>query len=378
MTYDENIDFESLNDAPPEGQSQSRQVPNATAVLDQEESEQGAITLVNEAEIDKQIATAKKYPRSIKMFRNEALQMATLTEDVASECIYALPRDGKTIEGPSARFAEILASAWRNCRAGSRPVGEEAEFVVCEGAFYDLERNVAINYQVKRRITDKKGRRYKADMIGTTANAGCSIALRNAVLKGIPKALWVDIYEAARRTAVGDQQTLVNRRAKALEFLQKQGATEEMVLALLGVPGVEDITLDHLVVLKGLATAIKEGDTTVEQAFATTQGEDTNLSNGAKDRLAEIRARRTVNQHVPANPQQPPAPAASATSAASPTEQQDTTATGNSTDTLAQAQEAQRKLDEQREQIGVGKGKKRDLEPAAAGVKGVEGLFGKK
>ncbi|MCH8841084.1 MAG: hypothetical protein IH831_10535 [Planctomycetes bacterium] len=47
---------------------------------------------LNASEIDMQIATAKKYPRSIKQFQNEALQMATLNEDIAGECIYSLPR----------------------------------------------------------------------------------------------------------------------------------------------------------------------------------------------------------------------------------------------------------------------------------------------
>jgi len=34
------------------------------------------------------------------------------------------------------------------------------------------------------------------------------------------------------------------------------------------VAGVEDITIEHLVTLKGLLTAIKDGDTTPEDAFS--------------------------------------------------------------------------------------------------------------
>ncbi|MEB2603641.1 hypothetical protein SB384_28740 [Burkholderia cenocepacia] len=132
----------------------------------------------------------------------------------------------------------------------------------------DLERNVAITYEVQRRIVDKKGNRFKPDMIGVTANAACSIALRNAILKGVPKAFWSDMYEAARRTAIGDNQTLANRRARALGVLQKYGATPEMVFKLLGIQGEEDITLEHLTVLFGITTSLKEGEATVEQAFA--------------------------------------------------------------------------------------------------------------
>ena len=223
---------------------------------------------ISKAELDQQITTARAFPRSLKRFVNECMEMATLNDKVAGDCIYALPRDGKTIEGPSARLAEIVASAWGNCRAGARVVDEGQEFITAQGVFHDLERNVCITHEVRRRITDKHGKRYKADMIGVTGNAACSIALRNAVFKGVPKAFWSDIYEAARKAAVGDIKTIANKRADALAYLQKMGVTQEMVIATLGVAGAEDIGLDEMATLRGLITAIKDGDTTVEQAFA--------------------------------------------------------------------------------------------------------------
>jgi hypothetical protein len=232
-------------------------------------AETGMVALLNKSEIDQKIATAHKFPRSIKRFRDEALQMVTLSETVAEQCIYALPRDGKTIEGPSARFAEVVASAWGNCRAGARVVDDSGEFVTAQGVFHDLERNVAITYEVQRRITNKRGQRYSADMIGVTANAACSIALRNAILKGVPKAFWEDMYSEARRVIMGDVKTLANRRANAIAAFQKFGVSAEQITAKLGVQGVEDITLEHLVTLKGLLTAIRDGDTTPEDAFAT-------------------------------------------------------------------------------------------------------------
>ncbi len=229
--------------------------------------ESGTAALINRSEIDMQIATAHKFPRSIKRFRQEALAMVTLNEQIAESCIYALPRGDKTIEGPSARFAEVVASAWGNCRAGARVVSDQGNFVTAQGVFHDLERNVAITYEVQRRITDRKGRRFNDDMIGVTGNAASSIALRNAILKGVPKAFWDDMYQAARATVMGDFQTLANRRAEAMKAFVALGVKPDQVLAKLGVAGVEDIGLEHLVTLRGLITAIKEGDTTPEQAF---------------------------------------------------------------------------------------------------------------
>lgn len=234
--------------------------------------ESGTVALINRSEIDQQVSTAHKFPRSIKRFRSEALQMVTLNETVAESCIYALPRGDKTIEGPSARFAEVVASAWGNCRAGARVVSDQGDFITAQGVFHDLERNVAITYEVQRRITDKRGNRFNADMIGVTGNAASSIALRNAILKGVPKAFWDDMYQAARAVVMGDFSTLANRRADALKAFVAFGVTNEQVFAKLGVEGTHDITLEHLVTLRGLITAIKEGDTTPELAFATDGG----------------------------------------------------------------------------------------------------------
>lgn len=227
----------------------------------------GALAMLNKSEIDVQIATAHRFPRSVTKFIAEATSLVALNEIVAEECIYALPRDGKTIEGPSARFAEIMAYSWGNCRSAARVVDDAGEFVTAQGVHWDLEKNTAIGYEVKRRIVDRQGRRFKPDMIGVTANAACSIALRNAILKGIPKALWVQMYETARKTIMGDFQTLANRRATTLQNFQKFGVTAERVFEKLGIKGEEDITLEHIVVLRGMLTAMKEGDSTPEEMF---------------------------------------------------------------------------------------------------------------
>lgn len=226
------------------------------------------LALMTSAEIDKQITTARAYPRSLKKFRDDVTELATLDEDVARSCIYVVPRDGKTIEGPSARFAEILVSCWGNNRSGGRVVAVDEEFVTGQGFFFDLEKNTAITYEVKRRITDKRGNRYSADMIVTTGNAATSIAHRNAALKGIPKALWSYALDRARAVVAGNQETLTTRRVKMMKELGLQGATPDKIYGLIGVKGIDDITTEHMVTLGGIYTAIKEGDISVENAFS--------------------------------------------------------------------------------------------------------------
>lgn len=227
----------------------------------------GALEAQTRGEIDVQIVTAKRYPRSVSQAIKDATSLATLSEDVAEQCFYALPRDGKTVEGPSARLAEIIASCWGHMRVEARVVDEDERFVTARGTAWDLQRNVAIAYESRRRITNKSGKRYNDDMVGVTSNAASSIALRNAVLKVVPKAFWQPVYEAARKAAVGTAETLVNKRAKSLQYFSKLGVDEKRVLAVLGVKGLDDVGLEELATLKGLATAIRDGDTTIEQAF---------------------------------------------------------------------------------------------------------------
>lgn len=272
-------------------------------VMEPDNVDIGTLAVLNKSEIDQQVATAKKYPRSIVKFRQEALQLATLDDQTAAECIYALPRDGKVIEGPSARFAEIMAYSWGNSRAGARVIGEDAEFVTSQGLYFDLEKNVAISYEVKRRITGKSGKRYSADMIGTTSNAASSIALRNAVLKGVPKALWRPIYDACRKVVAGDFKTLVNRREAALQAFVIYGVTPDMIFKTLGIGGKEDIGLDQLVVLSGFLTALKDGESSVDDIFG-------NVENHVKGNAARVATNQKTSSIV--DKYQKPAEAAAA------------------------------------------------------------------
>lgn len=226
-----------------------------------------AIEAQTRAEIDTQVRTAKAFPRSVKTFMQDCTTLATLNEDVAASCIYALPRGGKSIEGPSARLAEIIMSSWGNCRAGARVIEVGEKEVVAQAVFRDVERNTTVTFEVRRRITDRYGKRYNDDMITVTGNAACSIAFRNVVFRGVPKAYWDPIYQAARHASIGDVKTIENRRAEMVGYFQKMGVTETQILDTLGKSGIEDIGQEELIQLRGLATALKDGDTTIEETF---------------------------------------------------------------------------------------------------------------
>lgn len=227
----------------------------------------GYVESSTRGEVDMQVATARRFPRSVKTFKERALSLATLDEETAASCFYSLPRGGKPIEGPSARLAEIVAASWGNIRSQACVVDVDAKFVTARGTCWDLENNTAVSVEVQRRITDKNNRRYNDDMIGVTANAACAIALRNAVFKVVPMAMVKPIYDKAREVAIGNAETLVARRTKMIAHFGKMGVQPAQICAKVERTGVEDITLDDLAVLIGLSTAIKDGDATIDDAF---------------------------------------------------------------------------------------------------------------
>lgn len=219
------------------------------------------------SEVEAQLDAAHKYPRSVKRFLNEAITLATFTKDIAASCMYALPRGGKVIEGPSVRLAEICISAYGNLHVGSRVVGAEDKEVVSQGVCWDLEKNNRVTIEKRRKITDKKGNRFNDDMINVTGNAASSIALRDAAFRIIPRAYVNMIYEAARKVAVGEASTLAARRQEVFDKLVKMGAMPDRILGRIGKAAIEDIGLGELQVLIGYGTAIHSGAEKVDEIF---------------------------------------------------------------------------------------------------------------
>ena len=226
-----------------------------------------AFSLITKAEIDVQISTAKAFPRSLTMFIQKATSMATLTEEIAASCSYALPRGGKNLEGPSVRLAEIVCATYGNIRSGARVISNDGKTITAQGICHDLETNNCVTVEVQRTILDKNGRPFKHDMQVVTGNAACAIAFRNAVFKVVPAALAQEIYDRAREVARGTAETLVVRRDKAIKYFRELGVKDAEICNVLGIIKIEDINLDHLQTLSGMRAAIKNGESTVKELF---------------------------------------------------------------------------------------------------------------
>lgn len=249
---------------------------------------------INRSEVDMQVSTAKQYPRELPKVLNQIATYATMDVETASECFYVLRRNGdnggSAIEGLSVRMAEIIAGAWGNLRVQTRIIGNDGKTVTAQGICHDLETNVAVSVEVKRRITDRNGRTYSEDMQVVTGNAASAIAFRNAVLKVVPKAVTKRVIEEVKQVALGKAIDLETGRKNCLANFAKVGVTDKMIFELFDIDKVEEIDKNVLFELKGLWNAIKEGTTTVQEAFVKPAGER-KQANEAKRKAEEAKAK---------------------------------------------------------------------------------------
>lgn len=229
-----------------------------------------ALAALERTEIDMHIATAKKYPRTISRALDQARELINMDKETAESAVYTLPPFGnetEPVQGPSIRMAELLASQWGNLRYGSRPLEYGEKTVTAQGFAYDLQTNAYYTCVKTRSILNKYGVRYPQHAIVKTMLAAQAIAERDAILKIVPKAFATMLMKEALDVATGKDLSMDERRTKAVETLAKYGVPETDLLRFLGHEGRQDITLKDIHYLRGIVTALKDGQATVADYF---------------------------------------------------------------------------------------------------------------
>lgn len=273
------------------------------------------VEALHRGEIDMQIATAHKYPRSIAIFKRRALEMVSLDEETAASCIYTRPvgeEKGvmKYAEGMSVRMAEIVGACYGNLRVGSTIVDMTPRHVTARGYAHDLESNYASASEVVESTVNKKGQPYTERMRTVVAKAALAKARRDATFVVVPKALCKPLEERARQVAIGDATTLAKRRGAVMGWVNKLGVPIERVFAALGIKGEEDIGIDQLTTLTGLKTSIKDGEVTVDEAFpaASSAAAAERAAKPDWDKLIGIRTADALKEAAEAAAQAPSEP----------------------------------------------------------------------
>ncbi|PCJ18285.1 MAG: hypothetical protein COA96_16835 [SAR86 cluster bacterium] len=272
--------------------TQNSMPPAATRrVSELREGEQIAtLELVNRAEIDGQVATAHAYPRDPVKAEEQMTAMVVATPEVAGECYYSLPRksrDGsnQTITGPGVRLAEIMAQTWGNIRIACRPPVIGAREVMVEYAAHDLQSNYATTGSVTMGIVTSNGSRYGDDMIRMTCMATTAKARRNAIFAVVPGTMVRRLCDSAIVKATGGDSPLEERVTNAMKHFRAMRISDDRILAAVGRSKIGDLNNDNLAALRGLATAIQDKHTTIDESFPPVDEDKPKGTQAVKEKL---------------------------------------------------------------------------------------------
>ena len=208
-------------------------------------------------------------------------------KEAAHDCFFAVPRGGKTIRGPSVRLSEAMAAAYKNLNMGARIIEVGSKQVVAQGICHDLENNITYTMESRRSITDRNGKRYSDDMVNQTCQAALAIAVRNAILKTVPRAMFRDEMEQIRKIGLGEERDLPESRTAMLAWFEGKGIEPGRVLQMFDRKGIEDIDLEDIDMLRSIANAIKAGEISAEEAFKGFGAKPTGAMQAVNEMLVE-------------------------------------------------------------------------------------------
>lgn len=229
------------------------------------------------AEVQAKLYSAKAYPRDQAAAYTRAMD-ACKRPALAAAAMYAFPRGGQTVSGPSIRLAEALAAAWGNIEYGIRELSRKDGVSEMQAFAWDLETNTSTvqNFTV-RHERDTKGGKIRLtderDIYEVTANNG-GRRLRARILAVLPGDLVDAAIEECRRTLAGDNTIpLVDRVRKMIAAFDKLGVSQALIEKRAGKPCAELLPED-LGDLLAIHNSIKDGaseagawfDTAREQA----------------------------------------------------------------------------------------------------------------
>lgn len=213
------------------------------------------------AEVQAAYVIAKKFPRN----QHESyvrIMDACKRPFLAEQAMYAYPRGGTLVNGPSIRLAEAMAQAWGNIEFGIREISQSNGVSTVEAYAIDLETNTRkpVTFHVKHERHTKKGitrLNDPRDVYELVANQGAR-RLRNCILAIIPG----DVQEAAvaqcRKTLETGEVPLADRIRTMIAKFDEVGVKVEHLEKRLGHK-LEATIPQEIVTLQGIYKAIKDG-----------------------------------------------------------------------------------------------------------------------
>jgi len=249
-----------------------------------------SLATVNEAravaEVQSAYIIAKKYPRNQhESYMN--MMDACKRPLLAEQSMYAYPRGGQLITGPSIRLAEAMAQYWGNLDCGVREVSQSNGVSVAEAYAIDLQTNTRVVkvFHVKHERHSRKGvtkLKDPRDIYELVANQGAR-RLRACILAIIPG----DVTEAAvnqcKTTLESSDVPIADQVRNMVSAFDILGVKIDHLEKRLG-HNLDAIIPAEIVTLKSIYKSIKDGMAKRDDFFDI----QSKVTEDAKDELKKL------------------------------------------------------------------------------------------
>lgn len=224
------------------------------------------------AEIQGAMVVAKKFPRDQMAAYNRIMRTCE-RYTLAERALYNYPKGDKTVRGPSIRLAEAIAQNWGNIRFAIDEVEQHEGYSIVKAYAWDIETNTfvsktfTVNHEIMLKGGKKKALTDPREIYELCANMGAR-RMRACILAVIPG----DVVEAAtdrcKETILKKEKgvPIIDRIRKMSAAFEKLGVTTAMLEGRFRHK-VEVISEEELIELRGIYTALTDGEGRIEQYF---------------------------------------------------------------------------------------------------------------
>jgi hypothetical protein len=221
------------------------------------------------SEVQAQFIIAKKFPRDENACYTQIIRSCE-RHSLAEQAMYAYPRGGQLVTGPSIRLAEVLAQKWTNCRIGIEILSQTNDSTEARAYANDLENNYMVDscFTVKHQRTTKKGITRLTDereIRELVANIG-SRHLRGCILRIIPGDVVESATDKCRTTLESSDIPMADQIRKLVLAFDDLGVKSEHLEKRLGHK-LDAIIPAEIVTLRSIFRSIKDGMADRSQFF---------------------------------------------------------------------------------------------------------------
>lgn len=240
------------------GDEESREVAQRqTTGIEQKKAE--AVSQIQASHV-----MAKRFPRD--EFESERRMLeACKRYSLAEQAVYAFPRGGQRVSGPSIRLAETLARSWGNLRYGFQELEQLEGRSTVEAFCHDLESNTLVSrtFTVHHKIALKDGKekilRDPRDIYEIVAN-NAQRRVRAAILEILPGDVVEKAVKACQKTlALGEKaEPLIDRLKRMVAAFAELSISREMLEKRLEHP-IDATTPEEIAEYTQIFNSLRDG-----------------------------------------------------------------------------------------------------------------------